>query len=153
MQVTLDDLASFVCGLSPTDRDALADEGMFLSVPPQSSGYKATPSDYLMFASTGVDGVHFSMINGSCGDTPVFMTVPMNFESPNLVVGAYLHEFLCLGCISGYSMLDGLVYSQEETALALEKAKEPKPIMKRLAREFALRPWQNTLGRLAELNR
>ena len=80
-----------------------------------------TPDKTVAFAHTGGDDVHFSLVesDGGFGDESlVVMTVPMaegSASESNVVVGADLHEFLCLGCIHGFFDLENLVYKRQET--------------------------------------
>lgn len=62
--------------------------GLILQPPgsPLPIGYDATPRDAITFASTGGDGVHFSASLGVSGPH-IVMTVPMQFDRPNVVVG------------------------------------------------------------------
>ncbi len=67
-----------------------------------------TPINCRVFASTGGDGTHFSLMiqNGEISqDSPVVMTVPCN-SGESLIVGENLHDFLCLGLRLGYFGLD-----------------------------------------------
>lgn len=133
------------------------------------SDYGATPANSTTFASTGGDGVHFSLLHTPTavpGTAPVVMTVPMQFHTPNHLVGASLREFLALGCRSGYYHLERLAYdwgrqqetshlehgewagagwdgeSEETTVLALLAA---------LTKEFSLAPWPDVAQHLATL--
>jgi hypothetical protein len=152
IDVTLDDLAQFVSSLSESERNALEDEGFFLSLPARPSGYDATPPGYLMFLSTGGDGVHFSTRSSPRADGPILMTVPMCFDSPNLIVGESLHEFLSLGCSSGYFTLEQLAYHRQRAAAAIERVREPSGILAKLSARFSLEPWSDVLERISELN-
>lgn len=132
-------------------------------------GYDATPVNSTTFAWTGGDGVHFSLLHTPTpvpGTAPVVMTVPMQFNAPNHIVGASLREFLALGCRTGYYHIENLAYSsqrqeevshledgewwglgwdgvtEEDTALALLAA---------LTKEFGLTPWPNVAQRLDTL--
>lgn len=70
-----------------------------------------TPTNATVFARTGGDGVHYSIlqINGAITDnSPIVMTVPFWGSRPNVIVGADLHDFLCLGCNVGYFGLESL---------------------------------------------
>jgi hypothetical protein len=130
--------------------------------------HDATPANATTFASTGGDGVHFSLLDvtTTVPAAPVVMTVPVRFGAPNHVVGASLREFLALGCRAGYYHLDRLAYgwgrqqeadhlehgawagagwdghSQEATVWALLTA---------VTQEFDLAPWPNVARRLATL--
>ncbi|WP_461121173.1 hypothetical protein [Saccharothrix stipae] len=122
------------------------------------SDYAATPAGAVPFASTGGDGVHFSIV--PVADAwPVVMTVPMAFTNPNHVVGGDVREFLALGCRTGYFNLDRLAYSwgRAELINALQTTTEPAPdpderrLLTALVAEFGLEPWHDVEARLAEL--
>lgn len=141
------------------DRDpatAFEAVGLILQPPDQlcHGGYDATPAGALTFAGTGGDGVHFSAV-GVAGGTIVVMTVPMMFDVPNVVVGRDLEDFLALGCRYGYFGLEGLAYRLEATADEIVRADAPAPAaeLALLTEHFALQPWPNVLGHLAELDR
>jgi hypothetical protein len=77
-----------------------------------------TPTNCRTFASTGLDGVHFSFLvqDGMVRATsPIVLTVPG--AAANLVVGQDLFDFLCLGARRGYVALQELAYSNSEAAL------------------------------------
>jgi hypothetical protein len=131
-------------------------------------GYDATPVNSTTFASTGGDGVHFSLLHATDvpGAAPVVMTVPMQFDAPNHVVGASLREFLALGCRVGYYHLDHLAYGwgrQAEASLLQDgtwtgtgwdgetEESTALELLSALTRELGLAPWPNVAQRLAEL--
>lgn len=124
--------------------------------PVVGSDYSATPAGAIPFASTGGDGVHFSIVPTG-GAWPVVMTAPMAFTSPNHVVGADLREFLALGCRIGYFRLERLAYSwgRQELISMLQTTTEPDPaeqnLLAALVAEFDLEPWPNVEARLTEL--
>jgi hypothetical protein len=122
--------------------------------PVVASDYGATPAGAIPFASTGGDGVHFSIVPAA-GDWPVVMTAPMAFTAPNHVVGGDLREFLALGCRIGYFGLERLAYSwgRQDLVSTLQTTTEPAadPLLAALAAEFDLEPWPDVEARLAEL--
>ena len=78
--------------------------GLLLFAPPRRNCYWCTPVNSITFATTGGDGTHFGWldIRGLAPDfAPIVMSVPMS-DSPNLLVGANMREFLSLGCKFGY---------------------------------------------------
>lgn len=89
--------------------------------------YEATPSRSLTFASTGGDGVHYSVLTDVGRPGPIVMTVPMNFDEPNVVVGADLRDFLSLGCHFGYFALEQLVYDREGTIREIQASVIARP--------------------------
>jgi hypothetical protein len=134
--------------------------GLFLDRPLSNHGYDTTPVNSSTFASTGGDGVHYGLlfVDGKVNDdSPVVMTVPCNRpDEANVILGKNLHEFLCLGCQTGYFGLEQLVYQREET-LALFQQPEPvsereEQLLSLLKTELQLTPWKNVEARLDELN-
>ena len=131
--------------------------------------YDATPANSTTFASTGGDGVHFGLLHATttvAGAAPVVMTVPMQFDAPNHVLGASLREFLALGCRTGYYHLERLAYDWErqEEINHLQRGQwagagwdgqpeEPAVValLAAVTQEFSLAPWPNVARRLAEL--
>jgi hypothetical protein len=142
--------------------------GLLLVRPLTRLEYHCTPLNSTTFAETGGDGVHYGLLRteGSASDeSPVVMTVPCMFESPNLIVGTTLHEFLCLGCQVGYFWLEQLVY---ERAATLEKLLHPEDhaqeiwfegqpttrqshLLAQFVRLFDLKPWDSLVERLDTL--
>ena len=83
--------------------------------------YDCSPKNCVAFATTGGDGVHFSIFKDSdVENSPVVMTVPMNFGEENMVIANSLYEFLCLGCKFGYFNLEQLSYDYEATVQEIE---------------------------------
>lgn len=111
---------------------------------------KMTPTNTLAFATTCGDDVHFGMLSreGLFGDlSPIVMTVPMASDNPlecNFVLGETLHEFLCLGCVHGFSDLEKLAYTWKSD-LFTQYAIPPKPTddksYERFRAAFSLTPW------------
>jgi hypothetical protein len=145
--------------------DHFVDIGLRLedpSEPPQDGGYRTSPLNGVVFASTGGDGVHFSGLttaSGSLATGPVVMTAPMAFDSPNHVVGGDLIEFLALGCQTAYYNLDHLAYSWGRSAMTarLQNARlvpgtDGAHLLQALIDEFDLRPWPDVERRLDELD-
>ncbi|WP_238015603.1 hypothetical protein KZZ52_55580 [Dactylosporangium sp. AC04546] len=137
--------------------------GLRLQDPAQARGwdYDSTPINVTTFASTGGDGVHFSVVNVNDGNGvwPVVMTVPMAFDCPNTIVGGDLREFLALGCRTGYLYLERLAYGwgRQASIAGLEAGTPPEDaeeavLLRHLGEEFDLRPWRNVHGRLGELD-
>jgi hypothetical protein len=143
-------------GASPAE--VLGPVGLFLENPAAASRweYTTTPADALTFASTGRNGVHFSLLEHGAG--PVVMTAPMSFDSPNRVVGADLPEFLALGCRTGYRRLEALAHGFARQEL-MERAGTGVPdmdaaeaeLLGQLVAEFGLQPWPDVRGRLRDL--
>lgn len=141
------------------DDDAEESVGLLLTGALQPSGYDATLEGALMFAATGGDGVHFSFLpHGQVPDRwPVVMTVPMQFDAPNLVVGETLADFLALGLRSGYFVLEQLAYDRAGTVAWLDEVSARTaestmaPVLGAIAQLFDLVPWTDHAGRLDRL--
>lgn len=114
------DAAGTAVGVSPEVAAEMA--GLLLEPVPAKWSYEATPASSITFASTGGDGVHYSVLTDAGRPGPVVMTVPLNVDRPNLVVGADLRDFLGLGCHFGYFALEQLVYDVERTVRDIEAA-------------------------------
>lgn len=134
--------------------------GLILQLPPRREEYWCTPKNSTCFARTGGDGTHFSILHlpGTTLDSaPVVMTVPMS-DNPNVVVGENVLEFLALGCRRGYFSLEQLVFDHESAVLAYsseefdpESSQQEQAMLKLIAKEFGLHPWQRLRARFAEL--
>lgn len=147
--------------------------GLILMRPLMNGGYYCTPTNSSMFAHTGGDGVHFSFLhlNGSVIEiSPVVMTVPLG-HAENVIIGAHLFEFLCLGCQYGYFDLQELSYTfgkypkessinyrdqyleQRDPGILDERLDRRKYLLKLLTTEFSLKPWEDIKSRLDELQK
>lgn len=151
--VTLNRLAE----VASTD-NGLADEGLILHERLEPGGYSCTPINSVAFASTGGDGVHFSLVDlgdGPAESSPVVMTVPMAFGDDlrsNWVLGADLREFLALGFHGGWFTLEQLAYDPAWPAeLARATTQAASQPVTRLAAELDLRPWAEVEARLRQL--
>lgn len=80
--------------------------------------YDSTPTNVKVFATTGGDGVHYSLLEISDTIQPVVMTVPANFGDTtahyNIILGENLNEFLSLGYYNGWFPLEQLSYNKQE---------------------------------------
>jgi hypothetical protein len=121
---------------------------------PAAWRYDATPPDSVTFASTGGDGVHFSA-KWQAPHLLVIMTVPMQWDEPNYVVGASLREFLGLGCWHGYFDLEQVAYDRTGFLEHLHTAPRISPDeaaqLELLRNHFELRVWPEVEQRLQEL--
>ena len=144
--------------------------GLILIRPMRQEQYESTPRNSMAFATTGGDGVHFSFVqlNGEVvAQSPIVMTVPMNFGSENLIVGTDFEDFLCLGCEVGFSFLEQVTYSDSKTD-AIYWLNHPdewfasynvdpadtdniENLLKLLRTEFKLQPWDNIEVKLESL--
>lgn len=133
--------------------------GLFLEWPLMHSGYDwCAPMNTLQFASTGGDGVHFSLLlldDVLSESSPVVMTVPMAMEdSTNFIVGGCLLDFLALGSRRGYFNLEQLAYQHDwllnelkDVDFSEEISDEARKLLTSIADTFDLRPWG---GQVAE---
>ena len=115
--VTLNRLAQFATESRDDEEEGLAELGLIIHRHLDRLSYESTPSNVWTFASTGGDGVHFSLLDlgeGPTESSPVVMTVPMAFgdREPNWVLGESLRDFLALGRGIGYFSLDQLAYGR-----------------------------------------
>jgi hypothetical protein len=83
-----------------------------------NGGYYCTPTNTLKFASTGMDGEHFSFLvrdNAIDSESPIILTIPCNDDGDkNVVVAKDFRTFLCLGLRYGYFALGEFAYHPEE---------------------------------------
>ena len=83
----------------------------------QENRYNCTPLNTKIFAGTGGNGVHFSVLEISEGIQPIVMSVPMNLGNVlsdyNKVIAENLNEFLSIGFYNGWSQLEDLCYDIE----------------------------------------
>jgi hypothetical protein len=134
--------------------------GLILFIPPRNGGYWCTPVNSLAFATTGGDGVHYSLlaIDDEFSDfSPVVMTVPM-CDTPNLIVGASLRDFLALGSRCGYFRLEQLIYHPDRTLEELsaksfdaETGTVERALLNTISSHFNVTPWLDPRNRLQEL--
>jgi hypothetical protein len=150
--------------------ELVTNTGIYLERPPlRNHGYDVTPTNSVMFARTGGDGVHFSFVTkgGVWSEaSPIVMTCPgAGSARHNVIVGADLVEFLRLGIRTGYFSLAQLSQgpSVSENSFVREDLSsgrvapwlEPQAVaeLEALARRFELTPWSNVGARLEELQR
>ncbi len=86
------------------------------------------------------------------------MTVPMQFDRPNMVVGSGLREFLALGLYAGFFVLEQLVYDEDEMLELLDRNRTPvnatglmAATLEAIAETFSIQPWDDHRQRLAWL--
>lgn len=158
----------FAIEWDPTSRlDAFGNVGLALTPNPPDFRYNATPLNSLTFAHTGGDGVHYGLLCLPDEDPsawPVVMTAPTNFDNPRVVVGATLHEFLCLGYHVGWFPIEQIRYIGGEGAWGdMQRLQNGDPdwqlsdkqtrALNAVKKRFALSPWPNVKRRLYELRR
>ena len=151
-------LKSLFADLNPGSDEAV---GLLCASEGYHSPYDATPAGAQVIASTGGDGVHFSFLPNEFSepdDWPVIMTVPMQFDRPNMVVGSGLREFLALGLYAGFFVLEQLVYDEDEMLELLERNRTPEnatglmaATLEAIAETFSIQPWDDHRQRLAWL--
>lgn len=120
------------------------------------SGDWCTPRNSLTFASTGGDGTHFSflLIGGALNDeSPIVMTCPASSDRPNMIVGANLRDFLCLGMHCGYFVLEQLLYSRGKYDVRESDHITPtyRRVLDFLVERLSLTPWLDVADRLQAL--
>lgn len=100
--------------------------------------------------------MHFSIAEIEVTDSPIVITVPMNFDAPNMVVGNSLREFLALGMTVGYFSLEKLVYEFEAGLTRIAEGFEfqgpARSAIEDIRETFALELWNDARNRLAFLN-
>ncbi len=150
------------CDSRGDDMYSFGDIGLFLHRAFDYPAYKYTPTNSVTFASTGGDGVHYGFLVGSkldANDPPIVMTVPMNFDQPNVIVGSNLKDFLSLGCRAGYFSLEQLVYDPAGTILDLQTGEfypdttqHEIELLNLISAEFDVVPWRDPEKQLVELH-
>ena len=96
----------------------------------------------------------------------------MNPDAPSIVVGKNLHDFLCLGCVTGYTFLEELSYQGQQyldkifdyekhlqTVYADEEAVEgdreylrvQREKLAFLSKELGLEPWADPVDKFTSL--
>ena len=129
--------------------------GLFLAPDLKPSGYEATPACCRVFAWTGGDGVHFSFADLGETGTPVVMTVPMNFDAENMVIGSDFQDFLALGLRTGYFVLEQLTYEPEVAVAELMRGiSQPRAVraaLEDIRKTFGLVPWTDVKTHLDAL--
>ncbi len=174
MTPSLFDLQAFDT-LHGGDTAALSQIGLILLRPPERSWCNDTPVNGHVFATTGGDSVHFCLLEiaGKLGEeSPVVKVVPCCSNTPRLVVGDTLRDFLSLGCTIGFFFLEQLVYDFEKTLgylydfdaftrhnyfgeeppeHELEDIAASKALLATLSKEFDLRPWSDPRSKFVAL--
>ncbi|MDN5201961.1 hypothetical protein QQ008_11320 [Fulvivirgaceae bacterium BMA10] len=134
------------CGLNPVR-------------PLENYNYSCTPKNSMTFAATGIDGVHFGIINkqkSEISSGPIVITVPIATKN-NIVVAEDLDEFFSLGYYVGWLALEQLVYNFEDTISYYSKpdleldAKE-KAFLELISNELNINHIPLSRNRLKELD-
>lgn len=130
--------------------------GAFLHDPsdtkPVMFDYDATPAHSYAFASTGVDGEHYSVLLDGPSTGAVVVTAPMAFGSEHVVVGASLREALALVCAGcGLTAPPNLAHGSRDSTLAAIETATDNALWREIRTALGLEPWPNTAERLAQL--
>ena len=122
--------------------------GLILPTTLEPGNYEyCSPKNGLVFASTGGDGDHYSLLvhDGVVDDkSPVVMTWPS--EACNTVVGESLYDFLCHGLYSGYFQLsfgidEPLTVESGGMKFCAHVEAQQAAILAHLAKTLDLKPW------------
>lgn len=85
----------------------------------QGFKYNPSPINTQVFARTGGNGVHFSLLEISSTIQIVVITIPTAFADSikryNVIIAENLYEFLSLGYFNGWYQLEDLSYNPERT--------------------------------------
>ena len=141
-------------------RRGLGSLGLKLDGQPDQSRYDwCTPKNCRTFASTGGNGVHFSLLLLGAGKpTPAVVTNPGSGMGLSHVVGETLYEFLCLGSLRGFFALEQLQYNRDLTEMVFTDPtwvpsekwhhsagfvpdEEDREVLDYLTRRLSLRHW------------
>jgi len=83
----------------------------------ENARYDSSPTNTKVFARTGGDGVHYSILEISENIQPIVMTVPMNFGDSmndyNVIIGENLNEFMSIGYYNGWFPIEQLCYDNK----------------------------------------
>lgn len=83
----------------------------------ESFRYDSSPVNTEVFARTGGDGVHYSILELTENIQPIIITVPMNFGNSmkdyNWIIGENLNEFLSIGFYNGWFPIEQLCNNNE----------------------------------------
>lgn len=140
-----------------SDEELLNHElGAFLHDPadakPVVFDYDATPADSFAFASTGVDGEHYSVLLDGPSTGAVVVTAPRAFGSEHVVVGASLREALALVCAGcGLTAPPNLAYGNRDAALAAIETSTDNRLWREIRDSLGVAPWPHTQARLDQL--
>jgi hypothetical protein len=135
------------------------------------SDYWCTPKNVVTFASTGGNGVHFSLLvrDGKVTEaSPVVVTIPSPGDQPNYIVGENLHDFLCLGVHRGYFALEQLPSSRlfeaygsadwkpgtdADMAVGFGVDPQQRQLLDFLKEELKLEPWKDVRKKFDRLQK
>jgi len=96
----------------------------------ENGGYRCSPLDSIMFAGTGMDGIHFSLLTnfGSITDlqeAPVICVSPMDFGNCVRVVANNIYDFFHLS-LMGYGSLIMNDYASKEDYIKHSQEQEQR---------------------------
>lgn len=118
---------------------------------PNEVRYEATPNLSWIFGHTGGDGEHLCVLTHGHHQGVIVLAVPMAFDTPNLVVGQNLHEFLAILCTVGITNLMEICYRGGLDQFDGPLRPRVGPIHRHLQEGLDLDDIGDPLGRLHEL--
>lgn len=136
-----------------------------------NGGYYCTPTNTRMFASTGMDGEHFSFLvrdNAIDSESPVVLTTPCKYDgNTNAIVAKDFRTFLCLGLRHGFFALGEFAYHPEEAIYVYTKVdwtpteehhcslyvpnEQQRTVLTFIAKSLNLQPYTYTMDEFAGL--
>lgn len=111
---------------------------------------KATPAPSWIFARTGSDGEHLSVLTSPEHLGLVVLTCPMAFDHENLIVGQTFGEFLTIMATTGISVLTEFCY-RGGLSDASSIRWDPGKLHRVLVDQLGLEEPGDVIGRLVEL--
>jgi len=105
-----------------------------------------TPKNCWTFATTGGDGVHFSLLERDgaiADDSPVVVTQPAEMGQ-SWIVGDKLHDFLCFGASWGFGPFETIGPHWRPTRSwrkSWTPQEEQQRVLDLLIQRFRLKPW------------
>ena len=108
MNLTLNDLWAWARDMAGDDEEAASELLYELALGPTDDDWIdydwCTPINVDVFAATTMDGAHFGLLQTDTDIQPVVLVAP-DSDSPCVIVGETLHEFLSLACEHGFQLL------------------------------------------------
>lgn len=139
------------------DSGFLGDIGLYINHENRPGRCEVSPSDAIVFAETGGDGDHFSLIaiNGTVTESsPVVLTWPP--EGENIAVAPDLKTFLSVGLHCGYfnylEVRNPKYQNQKEDWFADDLVDEDKEKLRFLSRELNIAPMPPEAMNFEQLN-
>jgi hypothetical protein len=117
--------------------------------------YESTPRHSYIFAAPGEDGIHFSVSVDPGSRGVVVVTVPMDFDAPNVVVGESMQDFLGLVCLGSFDLpaqAASIGFARAEREIrALIQQEGRSELLVMLQDRLGVQPWAHVEARLNEL--